>query len=116
RIFIVEDHGEDGMGRAPQPAMGTMLARDDRSRLKVFHVIFNPRFAQLPDAGQRVFEREPHSAGELMAAAWAGEMLHIDFYSQGIVLPHHERADFQHRWREVAGQLGFPTLRHDRTR
>lgn len=40
-------------------------------------------------------------------------MLHIDFYSQGIVLPHHGRADFQRAWREVARQLGFPGLEHD---
>jgi hypothetical protein len=51
-----------------------------------------------------------------MAAAWAGEMLHIDFYSQGISLPHHERADFQEQWRLVAGELGFPMLPHEEDR
>ena len=46
------------------------------------------------------------------AAAWAGEMLHIDYYARSISLPHHERPDFQEEWREIARQLGFPNLRH----
>ena len=47
-----------------------------------------------------------------MAAAWAAEMLHIDFYARGIALPHHERDDFQERWMAVAGQLGFGRMTH----
>lgn len=117
QIFVIEDSVEEGMGRAPQPAIATMAASGDPKRLKVYHIILNPAFAKVPDGGFRVFEREPHTADELMTAAWAGEMLHVDFYSQGIVLPHHERADFQRQWQDIATQLGFPTLRHDdRTR
>ena len=47
-----------------------------------------------------------------MAAAWAAELLHIDFYSRGISLPHHQRADFQREWRAIAEELGFPTMPH----
>jgi hypothetical protein len=115
RIVIVEDGAESGMGRAPQPAMGTMLSAGDRKRLKVYQLILNPAFADMPDVGTRIF-REPGSAAEMMSVAWAGEMLHIYFYSQGIVLPHHERADFQKEWQAVAEQLGFPNLPHDDTR
>ena len=55
---------------------------------------------------------EPTTPAQVMAAAWAAEMLHIDFYSRGISLPHHSRTDFQTEWREVARQLGFPYLAH----
>ena len=48
----------------------------------------------------------------MMAAAWAGEMLHIDYYARGISLPHHERTDFQEECRAIARELGFPNLRH----
>lgn len=112
RIVVVEDGAERGMGRAPQPAMGTMLSAGDGKRLKVYQLVLNPAFAVVPGAGKRIF-REPGTAAELMAAAWAGEMLHIYFYSQGIVLPHHGRADFQRQWQEVAAELGFPALPHD---
>lgn len=112
QIFVVEDGDERGLGRAPQPAIGTMIAAGDRSRLKVYRLVLNPAVAEAPDAGTPVF-REPRTAGERMATAWAGEMLHIDFYSQGVVLPHHGRADFQREWQKVARQLGFPNLEHD---
>ena len=49
----------------------------------------------------------------MMALAWAGEMLHVSFYAQGVSLPHHNRADFQSQWREVAAELGMPMLTHD---
>ncbi|HVS31616.1 MAG TPA: discoidin domain-containing protein [Thermoanaerobaculia bacterium] len=115
RIFVIEDGDEYGMGRAPQPAIATMVAGRDQSRLKAYQVILNPSFARLPESGRRIFQ-EPGNAAELMAAAWAGEMLHVYFYSLGIVLPHHERDDFQLQWQEMAAQLGFPALRHEQTR
>jgi hypothetical protein len=49
----------------------------------------------------------------MMAAAWAAEMLHIDFYARGISLPHHSRSDFQSEWLIIATQLGFPNLPHE---
>src|SRR5438045_2426515 len=58
---------------------------------------------------------EPSAPAQLMAAAWAAEMLHIDFYAHGISLPHHARADFQEQWREIARELGFPRLPHGDT-
>ena len=112
QIFVVEDGAERGLGRAPQPAIGTMISNGDRSKLKVYRLVLNPAFAEAPDVGTPLFG-QPRTAGERMAAAWAGEMLHIDFYSQGIVLPHHGRADFRREWHGVATQLGFPTLEHD---
>ena len=47
-----------------------------------------------------------------MALAWTGEMLHIEFYAAGIPPPHHERADFQKRWRLVAWALGLERVEH----
>jgi hypothetical protein len=112
QIFVVEDGDERGLGRAPQPAIGTMISGGDRSRLKVYRLVLNPAFAEVPQVGTPLFD-EPRTPAERMAAAWAGEMLHIDFYSQGIVLPHHGRSDFRREWQNIAAQLGFPTLEHD---
>ena len=112
QIIVVEDGDERGIGRAPQPAIGTMISNGDRSKLKVYRLVLNPAFAEVPKVGTPLFG-EPRTAAERMALAWAGEMLHIDFYSQGIVLPHHGRTDFQREWQTVATQLGFPTLEHD---
>jgi hypothetical protein len=112
QIFVVEDGDERGLGRAPQPAIGTMISGGDRSRLKVYRLVLNPAFAEVPQVGTPLFD-EPRTPAERMAAAWAGEMLHIDFYSQGIVLPHHGRSDFRREWQNIATQLGFPTLEHD---
>ncbi|HET7707530.1 MAG TPA: hypothetical protein VFM36_15695 [Thermoanaerobaculia bacterium] len=123
QIFVVEDGDERALGRAPQPAIGTMVASGDRSKLKIYRLVLNPAVAEdsAPSASPRETKGggrvdifgEPQTAADRMAAAWAGEMLHIDFYSQGIVLPHHGRADFQRAWRDVATQLGFPGLEHD---
>ena len=56
---------------------------------------------------------EPATPADVMAAAFGAEMLHIDFYSRGISLPHHERPDFQREWRAIAVELGMPGLRHE---
>jgi hypothetical protein len=55
----------------------------------------------------------PASAAQMMAVAWAAEMLHVSFYAQGISLPPHSRPDFQDAWRRAASELGFPTMVHD---
>jgi hypothetical protein len=47
-----------------------------------------------------------------MAAAWAGEMLHIYYYSKGIGLPHHSRPDFQVNWQTMTRELGMAGLPH----
>ena len=111
RVFIVEDETERGMGRAPQPSIGTMVSYARPANVKVYQVILNPALAVMPRADSTPFD-EPVTPAELMAAAWAGEMLHIDFYSRGIVLPHHDRSDFQKEWQEIATELGYPTLQH----
>jgi hypothetical protein len=100
-IDIIEDEGEEGIGRAPQPGIATLAAAADRSKQKTYELVLNPR------------SQQPATPGDLMSAAWAGEMLHIYFYSQGISLPHHQRADFQREWRAVAAELGMPALTHE---
>ncbi len=110
-VVITEDSNESGPGRAPQPAIATLIAASDRSTLKIYEVILNPVFYKLPD-GLRPLGR-PATPADMMAAAWAGEMLHIYFYSNGISLPHHPRTDFQKEWESMAAELGFPGLRHE---
>jgi hypothetical protein len=111
RIAIEEDLNEDGAGRAPEPGLATLIAASNHSLVKSYVLILNPKLAD--STGYTAIPGKPFSPADLMAAAWAGEMLHIDFYSRGISLPHHQRADFQSEWRAVAGELGFPNLRHD---
>jgi hypothetical protein len=110
-VRVMEDPAESGAGRAPQPGLATLIAAADHSRLKRYDLILNPgygaatRFDAVPG--------KPSTPGDMMAVAWAAEMLHIYYYSKGISLPHHERADFQQDWREIAGELGFPSVKHD---
>jgi hypothetical protein len=112
-IVVTEDAGESGTGRAPQPGIATLAAASDRARLKTYDLILNPTTFHLPKGMTVLPWHEPASAADVMAAAWAGEMLHIDFYSRGISLPHHQRSDFQEEWRILAEELGFPALTHD---
>ena len=110
-VRVTESAEETGAGRAPQPGLATLIAAADHEKVKRYDLILNPgfgapgRFDAVPGA--------PSSPSDMMAAAWAGEMLHIYYYSKGISLPHHERADFQQDWREIAAELGFPSLKHD---
>ena len=111
-IDIAEDVSEEGAGRAPQPALGTLVAAGDHGVVKRYVLILNPQ-SRIPP-GRNVFPTaQPVTQTDLMAAAWAGEMLHVDFYSRGISLPHHSRPDFQEAWREVARQLGYPDMKHE---
>jgi len=109
RVVITEDLGEGGAGRAPEPSIATMAALGNSTR--VYTLILNPNFV-IPK-GMAVMPGQPVTPADMMAAAWAGEMLHIDFYSRGISLPHHPRPDFQEEWSAVAAEIGFPNLRHD---
>ena len=109
-VMIEEDGSESGVGRAPQPPLATLFAASDHARRKSYRLILNPNF-DLP-RGFAPMRGEPATSADLMAAAWAGEMLHIDYYARGISLPHHERPDFQEEWREIAREIGFPNLPH----
>jgi len=112
KIRIIEDADERGIGRAPQPGLATLVAAYDHARPKTYEVILNPAFFKLPQ-GMDPLPNQPATPADMMAVAWAGEMLHIYFYSQGISLPHHQRPDFQEQWQTVAAELGMPAVRHD---
>lgn len=109
-VTIVEDATEPGIGRAPHPNAATMVATE--RQIKRYSLILNPALAKQYDHPAAMDLGLPRSSEDVMAAAWAAEMLHIDFYSRGINLPHHKRDDFQERWRTVALQLGFPRMEH----
>ena len=111
-IQVIEDRDESGLGRAPQPGLATLIAAGDHSKRKVFQVILNPAYFKMP-ADMEPLPGQPASPADVMAIAWAGEMLHIYFYAQGISLPHHPRDDFQELWQQVAAQLSMPAVRHD---
>jgi hypothetical protein len=111
-IAVVEDGDDDAPGRAPQPGIATFLAAGDGSKLKRYELILNPVLAAHYDIPDSLDLGEPRSSRDVMAAAWAAEMLHIEFYADGIPLPHHNRDEFQDRWQKVALQLGFPRMRH----
>ena len=101
-VTVFEDPDEEGIGRAPEPGIATLLAAY-RSEPRGYIVILNPALAG----------RQPARARDAMAIAWAGEMLHVYYYAQGISLPHHSRLDFQQDWQKIAAELGVPTLAHD---
>ena len=112
KIRVIEDTDEGGAGRAPQPGLATLVAAYDHSRTKYYELILNPAFFKLPE-GMDPLPNQPATPADMMAVAWAGEMLHIYFYAQGISLPHHQRSDFQEQWQTVAAELGMPAVRHD---
>jgi hypothetical protein len=110
-VVVTEDASEAGMGRAPQPGIATMVSAGDRTRRKIYELIINPSPRSIPD-GLSAFPGQATTPADLIAAAWAGEMLHVYFYSLGVLLPHHGRRDFQEQWTSVAAQLGFPAMEH----
>lgn len=109
-IDVFEDDLDHSTGEAPPPGLATLLAANDHKTLKKYDLILNPSFQR--NSEKVVFDDEPNTPARMMAAAWAAELLHIDFYSRGISLPHHTRNDFQDEWHELARQLGFPRLEH----
>lgn len=111
QVMVTEDASEEGIGRAPQPGLATLVAAAHHTHVKDFELVLNPRFFHIPD-GWVPLPNEPATPSDAMAAAWAGEMLHIWFYARGISLPHHTRADFQDEWRDVAAELGMPSMTH----
>jgi hypothetical protein len=115
RIIVREDPAEPGEGRAPQPGMATMIAANDPAAVKVYELILNPTLRDAPP-GAVVLPGQPATTADFLAVAWAAEMLHVYFYSRGILLPHHERADFQEQWLKIAAELGFPAFPHGEER
>src|SRR5258707_3816768 len=73
RIEIVEDLSEDGAGRAPQPGMATLVAASDHARVKSYVLILNPSLGVT--TGCTAIPGKLFSPADIMAAAWAGEML-----------------------------------------
>lgn len=112
-IMVLEDRGEGSLARAPQPGMTNFLVASDPTKTKYYTLLLNPSIAELYHHADALDLGEPHTPVDVMAAAWAGEMLHIEFYADAITLPHHRRPEFQERWRKVAFELGFPRMRHD---
>ncbi len=111
-ITVVEDGSEPGIGRAPQPGLATLVAAANHTHIRNYEIVLNPRFFKMPE-GMVPLPNQPSTPDDMMSIAWAGEMLHVYFYTLGISLPHHERADFQREWREIAVELGMPTVTHD---
>lgn len=108
-VEIAEDVEQESPGRAPQPALGTLVAASNHDVVKSYAVFLNPRFGvQRVDAVPGF----PASPADVMSLAVAGEMLHVSFYARGISLPHHEREDFQREWRQLAAELGYPSVPH----
>lgn len=113
QVSVTEDTSEDGVGRAPQPGIATLVAATDHSKTKEFDLLLNPAFFRTLPKGMAPLPNQPSSAADVMALAWAGEMLHIYFYAQCISLPHHAREDFQDDWQTIVTELGMPTMTHD---
>lgn len=111
-MIIIESADEPTIGRAPQPGFLILLAAADAKQLKTYRLIVNPALAAEYNGPKSIDLGLPRTAADAMALAWAGEMLHIEFYASGIPLPHHERADFQERWRKVADALGMSRAEH----
>jgi hypothetical protein len=111
-VIIKEDPDEPTPGRAPQPSIETLLGARNRKVQKRYELILNPTIASQYDNAGEIDLGLPRTSSDVMALAWAGEMLHIDFYADGVSLPHHDRGDFQERWLAVAAQLGLPNTAH----
>jgi hypothetical protein len=111
-ISVTEDESEPGIGRAPQPGLATLVAAANHTHIRSYELVLNPRFFRIPD-GMVPLPNQVSTPADMMSIAWAGEMLHIYFYTLGISLPHHARSDFQREWSEIAVELGMPTVTHD---
>lgn len=111
-VVVTESGDEPSIGSAPQPGFLTMLAANDRAKRKTYQLVVNPSLAAQYDNKTAVHLGLPQTPADVMALAWAGEMLHIDFYANGISLPHHDRPDFQERWQEVVAAMGMPRVDH----
>ncbi|HEV8435701.1 MAG TPA: hypothetical protein VGR95_19985 [Thermoanaerobaculia bacterium] len=110
-IVVTERDDDSEVASAPEPGIATLVAANDHSIRKTYEIVLHPLPFSLPD-GATALPNQAATPADQMAAAWAAELLHIDFYSRGISLPHHQRADFQREWRALAKELGFPAMLH----
>jgi hypothetical protein len=110
-IVVMEDDESAEVGSAPEPGIATLVAASDHAINKQYEIVLHPLTFSVP-AGATALPNQASTPADQMAAAWAAEMLHIDFYSRGISLPHHQRDDFQREWQQIAIELGFPTMNH----
>jgi hypothetical protein len=110
-IVVIENEAGDEMGSAPQPGIATLIAASDHSIPKSYEIVLHPMPFTVPE-GATALPNQASTPADQMAAAWGAELLHIDFYSRGISLPHHQRADFQREWQAIASELGFPAMPH----
>jgi hypothetical protein len=110
-IVVVESDDDTEVASAPEPGIATLVAANDHSIAKTYEIVLHPIPFSLPD-GATALPNQASTPADQMAAAWAAELLHIDFYSRGISLPHHQRADFQREWHTIAKELGFPGMLH----
>ena len=110
-VDVAEGDCGGAAGITPEPGIATMAMWGNHKTVKRYEVFLDPSAFHIP-SGMTPLPSEPASAADLMATAWAAEMLHVWFYSRGISLPHHRRADFQEAWHAVAAELGLPTMHH----
>jgi hypothetical protein len=110
-IVVVENDESEDVGNAPEPGIATLVAASDHSINKQYEIVLHPLTFSIPE-GATALPNQASTPADQMAAAWAAELLHIDFYSRGISLPHHQRDDFQREWHQIARELGFPTMNH----
>ena len=110
-VIVREEPAEGGSGLAPQPGIATLAASDDRTQTKTYVIVLDPAPVTIPQ-GMTPLPNQPTTTADVMAAAWAAEMLHVSFYARGISLPHHQRSDFQEQWLAVAAELRMPSLTH----
>jgi len=110
-IIVTESDDGTEVASAPEPGIATLVAANDHSIHKTYAIVLHPISFSLPE-GATALPNQATTPADQMAAAWAAELLHIDFYSRGISLPHHERADFQREWHTIAEELGFPGMLH----
>lgn len=112
-VDVIEDATERGAGRAPEPGLATLIATGDHAHKKIYAVILNPLFFRPLPKEMEALPGQPATPADAMALAWAGELLHVEYYAHGISLPHHPRPDFQDDWLALATDLGMPTAQHD---
>jgi hypothetical protein len=110
-IVVTESDDATEVASAPEPGIATLVAANDHTIAKKYEIVLHPIPFSLPD-GATALPNQAATPADQMAAAWAAELLHIDFYSRGISLPHHQRADFQREWHTIARELGFPGMLH----
>jgi hypothetical protein len=110
-VVVVESADDTEVASAPEPGIATLVAANDHSIAKQYEIVLHPIPFSLPD-GATALPNQAATPADQMAAAWAAELLHIEFYSRGISLPHHQRADFQREWHTIANELGFPGMLH----